>query len=87
MTRFKRLTDTEARSLTRTELLGRLEAEQAYWSRKRTMTPADQEASREFTRILFAYLNPSAGIAAVMDQLEGRPNNYWESRPEPEAGA
>jgi hypothetical protein len=46
VSRFKRLTDAEARTLTRAELLDRVEAEQAYWSHKRTMTDADSAAER-----------------------------------------
>jgi hypothetical protein len=82
--RFKRLTDAEARALTRAELLDRIEAEQAYWSRKHTMTDADCTAEREFRRIMHTYLNPADGLAALRDVLEGRPNNYWETRPEPQ---
>ena len=87
MTRLKRLTDAEARSITRNELLTRVEAEQAYWSRKHTMTDADREAERELRRIMYAYLNPADALTALRDVLEGRPNNYWEARPEPEAGS
>lgn len=81
MTRFKRLTDAEARTLTRRELLDRIEAEQKYWIRKRRA--ADREAWREFGRIMHAYVDPAAGLQAVRDLLEGRRNDYWESRPCP----
>jgi len=81
MTRFKRLTDAEARSLTRAELLDRLEAEQAYWFRKKIRTDEDQAASREFSRILFTYLSPAGAIQAAMDTLEGRGSDYWDIRP------
>lgn len=80
MARFKRLTDAEARSLTRAELLDRLEAEQAYWLRKRNMSGADQEAEREFRRIMHAYLDPAAALQSARDLLEGRGSDYWESR-------
>jgi hypothetical protein len=93
MARFKRLTDAEARTLTRAELLDRVEAEQGYWSRKRSVCPEDQAAEREFSRIMHAYLSPQAAIAAAMDVVQGRPNSYWETRPgddleptDPEAG-
>jgi hypothetical protein len=75
MPRFKRLTDAEARSLTRAEILDRVEAESAYWDRKcagRTMTGADWEAHRAFGRITRAYLSPGAAIQAAMDTVEGR---------------
>jgi hypothetical protein len=81
VSRFKRLTDAEARTLTRAELLDRVEAEQAYWSRKRAMTPQDLEAEREFSRIMHAYLSPHDAIQAAIDTVEGRGSNYWESRP------
>lgn len=50
MSRFKRLTDAEARTLTRRELLDRIEAEQQYWFRKKTRTAEEDAAFREFTR-------------------------------------
>jgi hypothetical protein len=82
MARFKRLTDAEARTLTRRELLDRVEAEQAYWSRKRTFTAEDRAAEREFSRILFTYLNPAEGIQATIDYIEGRRgHDYWDTRP------
>jgi hypothetical protein len=34
MARFKRLSDAEARTMTRAALLDRVEAEEAYWERK-----------------------------------------------------
>jgi hypothetical protein len=86
MSRFKRLTDAEARTLTRRELLDGLEDEQAYWFRKKkAMTPGDDAAFREFTRIMHAYLGP-ASIAEAMqdaiDYIEGRsPGSYWDTRP------
>ena len=67
MARFKRLTDAEARTLTRAELLDRLEAEQAYWFRKKIRTDEDQAASREFSRILLAHVDPAAAIQAARD--------------------
>lgn len=81
MSRFKRLTDAEARTLTRAELLDRVEAERAYWSRKRAMAPEDREAEREFSRIMHAYLSPHDAIQAAIDTVEGRGSSYWESRP------
>jgi hypothetical protein len=78
---FKRLTDAEAQTLTRAQLLDRVEAEQKYWERKRTRTDADMEAEREFSRIMHAYLSPQAAIQAVRDTLEGRRTDYWEARP------
>jgi hypothetical protein len=81
VTAFKRLTDTEAGTLTRAELLDRVEAEQAYWFRKRNMTSADREAEREFSRIMHAYLSPEAAVRAALDTVRGYRSDYWETRP------
>ena len=82
MTRFKRLTDEEARTLTRGELLDRVEAEQKYWERKRAKSDEDRAAEREFSRILFTYVNPSEAIQATIDYIEGRRgHDYWDGRP------
>ena len=79
----QRLTDAEARSLTRGELLDRVEAEQKYWERKRARSDEDRAAEREFTRILFAYVKPAEAIQATIDYIEGpRGHDYWESRPD-----
>jgi hypothetical protein len=79
--RFKRLTDAEARTLTRAELLDRVEAEQAYWARKRGPTTADRAAKREFSRIMHAYLPLNDAFQAAIDTAEGRRSDYWETRP------
>lgn len=82
MSRFKRLTDAEARTLTRAELLDRIEAEQAYWFRKKARTAEDDAAFREFTRIMHAYLDPAAAMQDTIDHIEGRSaGGYWETRP------
>jgi hypothetical protein len=85
MAKFKRLTDAEARSLTRAELLDRVEAEQRYWERKRGRSPEDVTAEREFSRIMFAYLSPHAAVQAAMDTVTGKGSDYWETRPGDEA--
>lgn len=81
MSKFKRLTDAEARTLTRAKLLDRVETEQAYWSRKRAMTSADTAAEQEFRRIWHAHLSPEAAIKAAMDTVRGLGSDYWETRP------
>ncbi|MGH3155548.1 MAG: hypothetical protein ACRDNF_03065 [Streptosporangiaceae bacterium] len=82
MSRFKRLTDAEARTLTRGELLDRIEVEQAYWFRKGTHTAQDDAAFREFTRIMHAYISPSEAIQDTIDYIEGRSSgNYWNTHP------
>ena len=81
MTRFKRLTDAEARSLTRRELLDRIEAEQAYWFRSHR-DRKDPEGFREFSRIMHAYLSPAVAIQGTIDYIEGRRSgSYWDTRP------
>ena len=88
MTRFKRLTEEEARTLTRGELLDRVEAEQKYWARKRARSDEDRAAEREFTRILFTYVNPSEAMQATIDYIEGqRGHDYWDTRPGDVRGA
>lgn len=88
MARFKRLTEEEARTLTRAELLDRVEAEQKYWARKRIVTDEDRAASREFTRILFTYVKPGEAIQATIDYIEGRRgHDYWDTRPGDEGSA
>ena len=82
MTAFRHLTEAEARTLTRAELLDRIEAEQAHWARKQTLTPADREAERELGRILHAFLSPHDAIQAAMDAIHGCKSDYWESRPD-----
>jgi len=79
--RFKRLTDAEARALTRAQLLDRVEDEQKYWERKHTMTDEDRTAEREFSRIMHAYLSPHDALQAAMDTVQGRGSDYWETRP------
>jgi hypothetical protein len=82
MARFKRLTDEEARTLTRGELLDRVEAEQKYWERKRARSDADRAAEREFSRILFTYVKPGEAIQATVDYIEGRRGrDYWDTPP------
>lgn len=68
MARFRRLTDTEARQLSRSELLDRIEAEQEYWHRKRhSMTDADRAAEREFRRIWYALAGPDAVLGWMQE--------------------
>ena len=85
MSRFKRLTDAEARTLTRRERLDRIEAEQAYWFRKKKRTAEEDAAFREFTRIMYAYLSPVSVADAMqdtIDYIEGRsPGSYRDTRP------
>jgi hypothetical protein len=82
MARFKRLTDDEARQMTRAGLLDRVERESAYWDWKirRPMTGEDRAAHREFSRIMHAYLDPAAMIRDTIDLLEGRGSGGYMAR-------
>lgn len=84
MATFKRLTAAEARTLTRTELLHRIEAEQRYWQRKTRRTPQDKAAAVEFTRILFASLNPGDALGDALAYLKGERTglSYWDQKPD-----
>jgi len=62
-------------------LLDRVEAEQAYWARKRGLSAEDATAEREFSRIMHTYLSLQAALDAARDTLEGRRSDYWETRP------
>jgi hypothetical protein len=84
--RAEKLTDAEARTLTRRELMDRIEAEQQYWFRKHkgTMSADDEAAWREFSHLLQKYCSEaiSGGLRAAMDLMEGRGGaDYWDTRP------
>lgn len=84
--RFKRLTAAEARTLTRSQLLDRIEVEQAYWHRKdwHRMSPTEQAAEHEFSRILHAAINPLTLIQDVTAYVQGTPGagQYMDQRPD-----
>lgn len=85
MGRFKRLTAVEANTLTRSQLLDRIEVEQEYWHRKpwHRMSEAERAAEREFNRIMHAALDPGAGLADTLAYLKGEPGagRYFDERP------
>jgi hypothetical protein len=82
---FKPLTVAEANTLTRGQLLDRIEVEQEYWHRKawHRMSEADQAAEQEFGRIMHAALDPGAGLSDLLDYLNGKPGagRYFDERP------
>lgn len=86
MARFKRLTAAEARTLTRHELIDRIEREQAYWHRKpwHRMSVEDQAAEREFRRIMHAAIDPIAGLDDAIAYVKGERvgESYWNQRPD-----
>ena len=89
MARFQRLTSDDLSTLTRVELLPRLEAEQQYWTRKekRGLSAADQQARKEFSDLVYAVINPAGladSIAETTAWLKGeRPTDstYFEEKP------
>lgn len=89
MARFKRLTWDDLNSLTRDELLPRLEEEQAYWARKvaRGLSPEDREARKEFSDMVLKVLNPAEvadSMAETTAWLKGErstDSSFWGEKP------
>ena len=84
MPAFKRLKPSDLDSLTRAELLDRIDAESAYWDRKcqRGLNEADAAAHQQFSAILHAALNPGDALDHAIQYVEGRGDNgYWNEKP------
>lgn len=82
MKRPEHLTEAEARTLTRGEILDRVEAEQAYWLGLRRMPEEGHAACRELMQIMHRYVNLSESLNAAIDLAEGRRGpDYWETVP------
>jgi hypothetical protein len=80
---FAYLTDAEARTLTRHELLDRISDQQAYYEAKRRKTAADEQAMDELGRIIRRYLNINAAFDAASATLDGYTGtSYWDTRPD-----
>jgi hypothetical protein len=77
----KHLTEAEARTMTRGELVDRIYAEQKQLLAKKRMTDADRAAYDELMRIMHAHVDVSAGLDAALDTVKGQRNDYWETRP------
>ncbi|WP_043624849.1 hypothetical protein [Nonomuraea candida] len=82
MPSFKRLTIEEARALTRTELLPRIEEEQKYWYHRIhncEMRPGDEKAFRTFNDIMHIAASPQRSLSDTDAIDEGRPfdRDYW----------
>ncbi len=82
MPRFKRLTIDEARTLTRDQLLDRIEAEQKYWYRlmdSGKIRAGEDEAYKIFTQIMHAAIDPGRVISDTLALLNGESVNkdYW----------
>jgi hypothetical protein len=89
MPRFQRLTWNDLDNYTRGDLLPRVEAEEHYWQRKEKhgLSQADQQARKEFTKILYTVTSP-AGLASSMAEttawLKGEraaPSSYFDEKP------
>src|SRR5438874_1954328 len=83
MARFKRLTVDEARTLTRAELLDRLETEGDYWSRKlKHGTPQDWADYRVYQQCM-RLIDPAKAIRDTTEWLNGKPGagGYMDRRP------
>jgi hypothetical protein len=88
--RFQRLTRADLDTLTRGELIRRVEAEQQYWARKEqrgSLSDADQQARQEFSAILMQVVNP-ARLAEAMGEItawirgeRAAPTSYWTEVP------
>jgi len=90
---FPHLTIEAARTLSRNELLPRLEAEQAYWLRRieRGLTQWNDADYQTFRRIMDAAVDPrrigAETLAAVQALAQGRPRDEgYFTRPLGERG-
>jgi hypothetical protein len=81
MPRFNRLTVEEARALSRTQLLPRIEDEQKYWYQRINrgqMRAGDDKAFKTFNEIMHVAINPGRSTSA--DHVpNGEPydQDYW----------
>lgn len=84
MPAFKRLTEDDLRTLTRSELLDRFEREGEYWDRKvkRGFAEADREAYAEYSRLLNLALPPGGGVQHALKYVKGQGDDgYWDTSP------
>jgi len=70
---FRHLTEEEARTLPRRELLDRVEAEMQWWNDRRRS--ADWDGYMAFSRIMHAHLDPGAIIQDTVNRLNGVPGS------------
>lgn len=82
-TKPKPLTREEARTMTRSQILDRVEAEQAYFDGKRRKTPADRQQQAEMFRIFRAAINPGLMLDDALAFLkDGIRSSYMDQRPD-----
>ncbi|MGJ6968620.1 hypothetical protein ACSDR0_42610 [Streptosporangium sp. G11] len=82
MARFKRLTVEEARTLSREQLLPRIEDEQKYWYRlmnRMEMRVGDDAAFRTFNEIMHIVIGPGLSVSDTLALLqdESRDRDHW----------
>ena len=83
MARFKRLTVEEARTLSREELLPRIEDEQKHWYRLMNhmeMRVGDDEAFKTFNEIMHIVIGPGRSVSdtfVLLEEDESRDRDYW----------
>lgn len=75
MTCFKRLTDGEARTLTRGELLDRVEAEQKYWARKHARSAGDRAAG---SAMISARAGQALSLLASLETCRQTDVDFWK---------
>ncbi|WP_449062776.1 hypothetical protein [Planomonospora algeriensis] len=90
MPRFQRLTVEEARTLSRSQLLPRVEEEQKYWYRRMNsgeIRVGDDEAFKTFNRIMHLVIAPGRPFPGGQALLDGDDpdRDYW-TRPLGELG-
>jgi hypothetical protein len=90
MPRFKLLTVEEARTLSRSQLLPRIEEEQKYWYRRMNggeIRVGDDEAFKTFNQIMHIVIAPGRPFPGAQGSLDGDAldRDYW-TRPLGELG-
>jgi len=79
---FAYLTDAQARTLARHELLERIADQQAYYENKRRKSSADEAAMDELSQIIHRCLNIDAAFDAAFATVDGYTGtSYWDTRP------
>jgi hypothetical protein len=82
--RMKRLTVAEARTLTRSEILARVEAEQPMWHQRidRGRASLDDLGYRELMHVMHSAIDLGLMLAAAKDTLLGTRNTYMSEIPD-----
>jgi hypothetical protein len=81
MTAPRTLTEAEALTMTRTEIVDRVHDAMASWRAQPPRDDAERAAYDEMMRVFHASVDLHIGLSATADLLAGRPNDYWDQRP------